>query len=335
MMKESPRKGWALCQNVLLSLLLSFLLMGFQSLPGWSAEIPYPVKPINMIVPFSAGGGSDLASKVIADKIAEFLGQPLISVHKPGGGGSLGTTFVAKAKPDGYTLLVGGSYYVPLMPILKKLDYRLEDFTLMGAFGKVPVQLAVKADARWNNLKEFIEEEKKFPRKLKIGSMGKLSFGDFALELLNKYAGVRITHIPYKSSGEALTAVLGGHVDGAMVAGSGGLADAGSVRIIAVAEGQRLEGLPNVPTFKEFGYPVEIPGWYSLCFPKGVSTQIVNTFYAAQEKAFKRYSKEIKEELRRVDIWAEFYNPEDTFRLFKKQSEFLFKVAQELGVVEK
>jgi len=316
-------------------LLFPFSLVGFIASSSWSAEATYPDRPVNMVVPYAPGGGADLGSKVVADKIAQFLGQPLISVYKPGGGGSLGAAFVAGAKPDGYTILVGSSTPLVLSTIVKKLDYKLEDFIHAGMYGKIPLWLAVKADARWKTLKEFVDEEKKSPGKLKVGSYGKLTAVDFIIELLNKYAGIKLTHIPYKSSGEALTAVLGGHVEGAMVSGAGGLLESGQVRILAVAEEERLEGLPDVATFKEFGYPIVICGRYSLSFPKGTPKGIVDKFSKAQEKAFKNYSKEIKEGLRRVDIWATFYNPEETMKMFQEEYKFMFKMAEELGAVAK
>ena len=271
---------------------------------GWGAEKSYPDRPISMVVPFAPGGGADLGSKVIGDKISEFLGQPLISVYKPGGSGSLGAAFVAGAKPTGYTLLVGANSVVVLPPIIKKLDYKLEDFIPTGMYGKIPIWLAVKADSKWRNLKELIEQERSNPGKLQVGSYGKLTAADFMIELLNKQAGIRLTHVPFKSSGEALTAVLGGHVDAAMVSGAGGLLESGQVRILAVAEEQRLEGLPDIPTFKELGYPITVSVVFSLWFPKGTPQDIVDRFSAAQEKAVKRYSKEIEAGLRKVEIWG-------------------------------
>lgn len=334
MKKLRRRKMKRLSEQLFFLFLIPFLVVVSLTL-SWAAEKPYPDRPIDMIVPYAPGGGADLGSKVIADKISEFLGQPLISVYKPGGGGSLGAAFVAKAKPDGYTIVVGSSTPLVLSPIVKKLDYKLEDFIPIGMYGKIPLWLAVKADARWKSLKEFVAEAKQSPGKLIVGSYGKLTAVDFIIELLNKHAGIKLTHVPYKSSGEALTAVLGGHADGAMVSGAGGLLEAGSVRILAVADEQRLEGLPDVPTFKEFGYPIVLSGHYSLCVPKGTPKEIVDKLSNAQKKAVERYSKEIKKGLRNVEIWAEFLNPEETMKKFKEEHEVIYKIAEKLGVVAK
>lgn len=318
----------------LLLLLTYLLLMGVSSFAAWAAE-EYPNRPITMIVPFAPGGGSDLGSKVISDKISEFLGQPLISVHKPGGGGSLGAAFVAKSKPNGYTILVSDLSAHVLPPIVKKVDFVFDDFIPIGAYGMIPVWLAVKADSRWKTLNDLIVEEKKSPGKLKVGTYGTLTVAHFILELINKYGGVKLTHVPFKSSGEVLTQMLGGHIDAGMIAGAGGYLESGVVRILAVADKKRLDGLPDIPTFIESGYPIAISPRYSLCFPKGTPEEIVNKFSKALEMAFNRYGKEIKEGLRRVEIWAVFLNREEALKHYKTQYELLYKIAEELDALVK
>jgi tripartite-type tricarboxylate transporter receptor subunit TctC len=284
-----------------------------------------------MIVPYAPASGADLGSKVMSDKMGEFLGQPLISVYKPGGGGSLGAAFVAKANPDGYAVLVGSVSPIVLSPIVKKLDYQLQDFIILGTYSKIPLWLAVKKDAPWKTLKEFVEDAKKNPEKFSISTFGKLTAVDFILELLNKYAGTKLVNIPYKSSGEALTALLGGHAAGAMVSGASGHLEAGNVRILAVAEEQRLDGLSDVPTFKESGYPIVITSHYSFCFPKGTPQKIVDRFFDAQKKAVERYPNEIKSGLRKVEQWADFRSLEDSQKIFKDSDELFARLAKELG----
>ena len=165
-MRDQKMELNGICAPLLYLFLAFFLLI----LPSWAADRPYPEKPINMVVPWGAGGTGDMSSRLVADKIAEFLGQPIISVYKPGGGGTLGAGFVAKAKPDGYTILAASSSPILLAPILKKLDYKPDDFIPVGVFSKSCNWLAVKADSRWKTFRDFVEEEKKSPGKLKIGS---------------------------------------------------------------------------------------------------------------------------------------------------------------------
>jgi len=302
--------------------------------PGMAAE-KYPTKPINMIVPYAPASGADLGSKIMADRMAEFLGQPMVSVYKPGGGGSLGAAFVAKAKPDGYTVLVGSVSPIVISPIVKEMDYKLEDFIIMGTYSKIPLWLVVKKDARWPTLKEFVEEAKKNPGKFNVSTFGKLTAVDFILELLNKYAGIKLVNVPFKSSGEALTALLGGHAHASMVSGASGHLEAGTVRILAVAEEKRLEGLTDVATFKEFGYPIVLDSPYSFCFPKGTPKSVVDVFMAGQKRAFEKYGNEIKVSLRKVEQWAEFRNMEDAQTRYRAAQEIYMKVAKELGVAVK
>ena len=334
-MQPSLQRNWRnrcrVCRSLLL---LALSLFWVSSSSSWAAE-KYPSRPINMIVPYAPASGADLGSKVMAERMAEFLGQPLISVYKPGGGGSLGAAFAAKVKPDGYTVLVGSVSPIVISPIVKDLDYKLEDFLIMGTYSKIPMWLAVKTDARWKTLRELVEEAKKKGTKFTVATFGRLTAVDFILELLNKYAGTKMVNVPYKSSGEALTAILGGHAEAAMVSGASGHLEAGTVRILAVAEEKRLDGLPDVPTFKEFGYPIALVSPYSFCFPRGTPKPIVDFFFEAQKKAFDRYGQEIKVSLRKVEQWADFRTMEDAQKRYREAQEIYSKVAKELGVAIK
>lgn len=144
-------------------LLMTLFLTGISSTPVWGAGKDYPARPINLIVPMAPGGALDLGGKIVTEKISKYLGETFVSVYKPGGGGSLGAAFVAKAKPDGYTVLSGSSSNLVLSPIVKKLDYKFEDLTPLGIYGKTPLWLAVKSDAHWKSLKDFVEEARKSP----------------------------------------------------------------------------------------------------------------------------------------------------------------------------
>lgn len=319
---------------LLFSAVLSFCLLGISAGLSDAAE-KYPTRPINMIVPWGPGGVGDLASKIMADKMSLFLGQAIISQYRPGGGGSLGASLAAKAKPDGYTILDGNIGSLVISPIVKKMDYQLEDFIQIGMIGGTPVWIVVKTNAPWKNLKEFIEEAKGSPGKLTVSSFGKLTTADFAIELLSRQAGIQLTHVPYKSSGEAITAVLGGHAHAAFATGAGGLVESGSVRVLAAAAEERLEGLSDIPTFKDCGYPIFISARHSICVPKGTSKEIIDTLVNAYNKAFEVHGKEIKEALRKVEMWGQYRGPQATMQAYKNDYDTLYKLAEELGVVGK
>jgi tripartite-type tricarboxylate transporter receptor subunit TctC len=211
------------------------------------------------------------------------------------------------------------------------MDYAPEDFLFVGNYANAPTWLVVKSDAPWKNLREFVEEAKKSPQGFKICSFGKTTRGDYVMELLNKHAGLTLKQIPFKSSAEALTALLGGHGDAAIATGAGGLTESGAIRILAVAEEKRLDGFPGVPTFKEFGYDVVSKGLYTLCLPNGVPKEVYDKFCVAQKKAIDRYGKELGETFQKVEIWADFLNPEETVKLVKQERERVGQVAKDLG----
>jgi len=310
------------------------LVMGAMIWPVEGAE-KFPNRPINLIVPYAPGGAADLGSKVVAEKAAEFLGQPIISQYKPGGGGSLGAAFVAKAKPDGYTVLVGSATPLVLSPIVKKMDYKLEDFIPMGIYGETPIWIAVKKDARWKTLNDFLAEAKASPGKITVTSYGKLTIADFAIEMLSRQAGVKFTHVPYKATPEAITAVLGGHGQAAFTTGAGGLLESGMIRILAAASDERIEGLPDIPTFKERGYPISITSSYTFCVPKGTPREVIEILSNAQRKAMEKYSKEIKEGMSKIEVWARNMTPEETMAKYKKDYDIYYRLAKELGVLPK
>ena len=329
------RKGQRILGQKIFMLAIGFLLT--IGMTAWTADgaEKYPSRPINLIVPYAPGGAADLGSKIVADKMAEFLGQPIISQYKPGGGGSLGAALVAKAKPDGYTVLVGSSTPLVLSPIVKKMDYKLEDFIPMGIYGETPIWVVVKKDAPWKTLGEFVAEAKASPGKITVTSYGKLTIADFTIEMLAKLAGVQFTHVPYKATPEAITAVLGGHGQAAFTTGAGGLLESGSVRILAAAADQRIEGLPDIPTFKEAGYPFSITSSYTFCVPKGTPKQIVDALSMAQKKALEKYRKEIQENMAKVEVWARPMTSQETMDKYKKDYGMYYKLAEELGVLVK
>ena len=298
---------------------------------GWAAEEPYPNRPVTIVVPFTAGGMLDMQSRVIGDKLSEILGQPFLRVHKPGGGGALGASFVARSKPDGYTLLPGTSSSLVLTPILKKLDYKLEDFIPIAIYSRVTVFLAVKSDARWKTLADFVEDAKKHPGAFKVSSFGKYTHSEFVLEGFSKWAGVKLIHVPYKSNAEAMTALLGGHVVGAFCTTSTGQIEAGTIRVLAVSDYERSDLFPDVKTFKELGYPVAFPAWCSLSTPKNTPPRIVDILSNAMKELFRRYPKEVKEELRRLEVSTSYFNTQESIQKFKEDYQVLYKAAKEMG----
>jgi tripartite-type tricarboxylate transporter receptor subunit TctC len=319
------------CVLSITSFIFTFFIMHVCVSMTLAADKSYPTRPVNMIIPFAPGGGTDLGGKIVAVKIAEFLGQPLISNNKPGGGGSLAYSFVSKAKPDGYTITVVSSSSFCIPTEVQKVDYKFEDFILTGIWGRAPVLTIVRADSRWKTIKEFVEEAKKFPGKLSIGTAGPTSTGAFVARLLHRNTGIELTNVPFKSSGEALIGLMGGHVDAYIAGGGEGVQDNPKLRGLAVAEPKRLEGLTDIPTYREFGYPVEYSGRYGYMFPKGTPEEAVQKFANAQKMAVEKYSKEISEAMMKVDIWPIFLDRREAQNEFKKQFDVLRTIYVDAG----
>ena len=316
---------------ILVGTLLTVILT---SSGGWAAEKGYPDKPINMIIGFSPGGATDLGSKIIAEKMAEYLGQPLVANYKPGGGGILSASYVAKAKPDGYTVLSMLSF-MNLPPEVKKLDYKLDDFILTGMWGRAPYYICVKADSKWKTLKEFIESAKKEPGKYTFGTIGTTGGGYFIYELLVKHAGIKLTYVPFKSCADTMTAVMGGHLDSYFCPGAGFISETAVVRTLATGEEKRVSAYPDIPTIMEFGYPVTFSVLYGFAFPKGTPKEIVDKFSGAQKKVIEKYSKELTESYNKIDMVPTFLDGPDTVREFNKQYEVIRSISKEIAQASK
>lgn len=217
-------------------------------------------------------------------------------IYKPGAGGAVGASFVAKAKPDGYTLMGASMSPVIISPLTKEgLDYTSNDFTPICRISSEPTVLSVKPDSRWKTLGEMIQEAKKSPGKITYSTSAVFGTTHVPMELLQKLGGFNMTHIPTTGSGPALTAALGGHVDMVVtpaVAVTSHL-KSGSLRPVACIG--RLKEFPNVPTLQELGYPVFYTGWMGLVGPKGIPEEIMNTIYKACDKVMEVHKKSLEE----------------------------------------
>ena len=264
------------------------LIVAFGLLAGASsafAQPAYPAKPIRFIVPFAPGGGNDLIGRTIAQKLNEAWGQPVIVENRTGASGNIGTDFVAKAAPDGYTLLVGYVGNLAINPFLfSKLPYDpVRDFTPITLAAAFTNLLVVHPSLPVQSVKELVAFARARPGQLNYASAGVGAVGHMAAELLATVAQIRIQHIPYKGNGAAIADVLGGQVPlifsapGAVI----GPVRAGRLRALATASARRPPGLADVPTFAEAGFPgVEATGWFAMMGPAGMPRPIVERLNA-------------------------------------------------------
>lgn len=248
-----------------------------------NAQSSYPNRPVKLVVPFSAGGSTDLVARQIAQEMTVRTGQPFVVDNKPGAGSTIGADFVAKAPADGYTLLLGTiSSHATAVGLYPKLPYDpLKDFAPITEITAIPnvivtsTQNPLMANAR--NLGDLISLAKKEPGKLTYASSGSGSSNHLATESLKSAAGISLNHIPYRGSGPALTDVGAGHVDLMLdvVLTSLPQIKSGRLKALAITSLKRSPLLPDVPTVAEQGYPgFEVLGWYGLFAPAGTPTEV-------------------------------------------------------------
>jgi tripartite-type tricarboxylate transporter receptor subunit TctC len=249
-----------------------------------SAET-WPDKPITMVVPAPPGGGTDLVARLYSDRLSEALGQQVIIDNRGGGNGNVGTAIVARAKPDGYTLLMQYSAFHSANPaLIKNLNWKPEDFVgvAMGAVGPHVIVIAKKVPA--DDLKGFIAYAKANPGKLNFASVGQGSVPHIGGVMLNKAAGIDLVHVPYKGSGPATQDIVAGQVELLIVTppSVSGAIRTGQIKALALASEQRLPGFPDIPTTAEAGLPGFIlDGWFALFAPAGTPQPIVDKLNAA------------------------------------------------------
>ncbi len=250
----------------------------------------YPSRPITFIDPFSPGGSSDLAMRALGKEVEKFLGQPIIVVNKPGGGGSVGVSAIASAKPDGYTIgqSVGGA---PLfvLPFLQKLPYHpVKDLRYIIQYSAPSFGVLVKGDSPFKELKDVIAYARQNPKKVTYGTNAPNSIANIIMEQVARKEGVQFTHIPFKASPEYQAALLGGHV--LFTAGdfNHALIESGQTRILLYLSDKRSEEYPDAPVLKDLGYDISVPVMLNVAGPKDLPDEIVKKL----EDAFARGIKE-------------------------------------------
>ncbi len=271
--------------------LAALVVLGATALPSANAQDAYPNKPIRIVVPYPAGGTTDQLARAIQQPLQELLGQTVLIDNRAGAGGALGTDAVAKAAPDGYTLVFGNSGPSATASLLRKLPYDvLKDFRPLCTVVNVPLILAVAADSPHKTLKDFVAWARQQGTTLNYGSTGIGSSSHLAGEFFNERAGTKFQHIPYSGGAPLVTAFAGGQVHMAFVTGLDGAAmvQAGRIRYLAVATPQRTDVLPGLPTVAE-----DVPGfsssvWFGLLAPRGVPDDIAAKLHAAIASAVAR-----------------------------------------------
>ena len=311
-----------------------FLPMTVALFAGAAIAQAYPAKPIRMIVPFPPGGGTDIAARTITNKLSEDVKWTFVVENKPGAGGNLGVEQAVKSAADGYTLVIGQTSNLAINSALHaKLPYDpLRDLIPVALIVSAPVVFVVAASSRYTSLGDLLAAAKTDPGGVTFASPGNGTVSHLAGELLQRAAGVRLTHVPYKGASQALTDTLGGQVQSFMSSVPSALSQirAGRLRAIAVSSATRARELPEVPTIAEAGYKgFEASTWYGLLAPARTPAPVIARLNAEVNRALK--TPEVRERLAAEGGEALGGSPEQFASFLKAEHAKWGRVVKESG----
>ena len=294
----------------------------------------YPIKPVTLIIPYPAGGSTDVTTRALGNIAKKYIDQPLVIENKPGGGSVVGTTLMASKPADGYTIGTMASGPITISWHMGKLSFHpIDDVTLIMRLTGYLMGIAVRADSPWKTLPEFVDYAKKNPGKVSFGSPGVGTGGHLAMEELAYIAGIKIVHVPYKGGAETNTALLGGHVE--IISDSSGwapLVDSGKFRLLATYTEQRSERF-KIPTVKESGYNMVMPSPVDLIGPKNMPQPIVQKLHDIFKKAME--DPEYLAILKKFDMMPAYLGPAELAKTLRKELDQVGKIVQKVGLEKK
>lgn len=312
-------------RKVIIGLFLALVLL--MNVPIHAAD--FPTKEVQIIIPWAAGGATDLIFRALAATTGKYLGKAVIVVNRPGGAGAVGYTEAAQAKPDGYTL-VSAITPLTILPHQVKTAFTYKSFEPVINVVDDPSMFLVRSDAPWKSLKEFLDYAKKNPDMITVGNSGAGGGVHLVALAFERAAGVKFNHIPFAGGGPSVTALLGGHVNAVSVSPPEGIehVKAGKLKIIALFSEKRFEMFPDVPTVKEQGVDFAMGMWRGLVAPKGTLPDVIKKLHDAfkqgmNDPVFKKNAKDMAVNL-------SYLGPEAFGKLMAHNDEFYGKLVREI-----
>ena len=288
---------------------------------GLAQEESFPNRPIQVIVPWGTGSAADVTSRILAPYLQKYFKQPFLVMNKPGGGSILGTTILAKSKPDGYTLGQISSYFTGAFLIHDNLEFAHDSFEPICGFVKVCGFFVVRADSPWKTLQEFIADAQKNPGKLRYSTQGYGTAYHFAATDFCNKAGIKLTHIPQAGVGDIMSNLVGKHIEMAVAATTLGHLPAGRLRALAVATEKRLEFFSNVPTLKELGYPVICEITTGHVVPRGAPKKIQEKLSRGYMEILTENEKAFTEAFLKLDEFLVMWGPKEYAEIMRRDHE--------------
>ncbi len=320
---------------VSLSLLSALAPLMLLALPVAQAQPAYPVKPIRIIVPFAPGGPNDVLARLVGSKLTEAWGQPVLVDNRAGAGGTIGAEAGARAAPDGYTLVMGGSSNLTVAPSLyAKLSYDpIKDFTPVASIARVPYLIVVNPRVPAKTVKDLVAIARQKPGYLNYASSGVGSMSSLAAEWFNSVAQTQIVHIPFKGTAPALTELMVGSVD-LMMADMGlalQQARAGKMRALAITTPRRSATAPEIPTAAESGLPgFELSPWFGIVAPAGLAREIVDRLNREINVALK--SPDMQKRFAELGYEPAFGTPDQFAAEIRKDIELYARIVKKAGI---
>lgn len=294
----------------------------------------YPEYPIQMVIPGAPGDAMDIAARAAGEELAKVLKAQVVPMNKPGAAATLGTAAVAGAKKDGYTILYGntsGFVYAPAFNPKEAPYDPVRDLDHLGLHSFFPDGISVQAESPWKDFQTVIEYAKKNPGKFRIGTLGVGSINHFRLEIIKSLTGTDIAMIPFKGSSPALTALLGGHIEGAFVAFNMVHAHYESGKLRGILADQKVAALPNIPSLTQLGYKQDLPPTYfGFAAPTGIPEEARKVLVPAIEKVCK--NAELAEKLKKIWFFPNYRSPAEFKQLVTRDYENACAIVKKMDV---
>lgn len=301
----------------------------FAVLVALPAQAAFPEKEVQIIIPWAPGGATDLVFRALATATEKYLGKAVVIVNRAGGGGAVGYTEGAQAKPDGY-ILTAAVTPLTILPHQVKTAFTYASFEPIINVVNDPSMFLVKAESPWKTLKEFLEVAKKNPEMITVGNSGSGGGVHLVALAFQKAAGVRFNHIPFSGGGPSVTALLGGHINAVSVSPPEGISQvqAGRLRIIALFSEKRLPLFPDVPTVKEQGVNFVMGMWRGLAAPKGTPPEVVAKLHDAFKKGM--VDPAFQKSARDMAVNLDYMGPKEFGKMMAEDHEFYSKLVKEV-----
>jgi tripartite-type tricarboxylate transporter receptor subunit TctC len=295
----------------------------------------YPKGPISLVIPLAPGDATDTSARSMAEELARELKVPIVPINRPGGGGSIGTEFVVKAKPDGYTITLTNNASLIYRSIMdpQNVTYdAIRDLAPLGLAMRSPSILAVRGDAPYKTLAELVEYSKKNPGRIRIGTAGSGSVGEFCVRTITSATGADLTLVPFTGASPAVTALLGGHVEGIVLAlgTMTGHLRSGTLRGLVISS--KYADFPDIPTMAELGHREPLFGvWVAFFAPAGVPPEVKQALVPALENAIR--SPAIAAKLKPLGMVLEYAPPDRLVEEIRDEHRRVQAIAKKAGLV--